>query len=413
MRYAKLFLCLIVVALGVSFSQSPLFASSSEVEALLKVLVKRGVISEKEAASVLQEAKKVVEEQKKEIARESAAKMPSWVENTKFKGDIRMRYQTSKKKKDDVARNRARIRFRYGFETRVSDTLKVGARMATGSADPRSTNQTLGDTFATKSWQLDKAYLKYQPTEAFEVLAGKFNKAFFVRDDLLWDGDITFEGLSLIFKPEVSESTKLFFNTGLFVLDELKSSDKDPLMSYFQPGFEAKISDNISWKMGLAYYSFENVKGNTLDHSAGTNTLKDGVLKYDYDSINPSTVLTYAWDSLDKTYAVSLLYDYIYNPDSKDKGYLVGIKFGSKKVKDRGDWQVYYNYRQLEKDAWLDTFPDSDFYGGKTDVKGYEVVIKYGLAKHISLGLDYYRTRRMDAEANPESVLQADLGIKF
>jgi len=413
MRYVKLFLCLMVVTMGVAFVQFPLFASSSEVEALLKVLVKRGVITEQEAASVLKEAKKVVEEQKKEITRERKAKLPSWIENTNFKGDIRMRYQTSKKKKDDAARNRSRIRFRYGFETKVNDTLKVGARLATGSTDPRSTNQTLGNTFETKSWQLDKAYLKYQPTETFEVLGGKFNKAFFVEDDLLWDGDITFEGLSLMFKPEVSDTTKLFFNVGLFVLDELKSSDKDPLMSYFQPGFEVKINDNVSWKTGVTYYSFENVKGSILDHSSGTNTLKDSVLKYDYDSINPSTVLTYAWDSLDRTYAVSLLYDYIYNSDSKDMGYLAGIKFGSKKVKGRGDWQVYYNYRQLERDAWLDTFPDSDFYGGKTDVEGYEIVVKYGLAKHITIGLDYYRTEKMNGEANPESVLQADLGVKF
>jgi len=55
------------------------------------------------------------------------------------------------------------------------------------------------------------------------------------------------------------------------------------------------------------------------------------------------------------------------NDDSK--GWLVGVKFGHKKVKELGQWQVKYNYRRLEKDVLSDFLPDSDFYGGATDEK--------------------------------------------
>jgi len=55
--------------------------------------------------------------------------------------------------------------------------------------------------------------------------------------------------------------------------------------------------------------------------------------------------------------------------DVDSKGWLVGVKFGHKKVKELGQWQVKYNYRRLKKDAWPDFLLDSDSYGGATDEK--------------------------------------------
>ena len=93
----------------------------------------------------------------------------------------------------------------------------------------------------------------------------------------------------------------------------------------------------------------------------------------------------------------------------------MGIKFGHKKVKQLGQWQVKYNYRRLEKDAWPDFLPDSDFYGGKTDSKGNEVEFKLGLAKHVAFGLDYYfDVKPINGDADREQkLLQADLALKW
>ena len=54
---------------------------------------------------------------------------------------------------------------------------------------------------------------------------------------------------------------------------------------------------------------------------------------------------------------------------SKDGGYLAGFKFGHDKVAKKHQRQTFLHYQRLEKDAWLDTFPDADVYGGATNTK--------------------------------------------
>ena len=60
-------------------------------------------------------------------------------------------------------RDRARIRFRLGAETKVNDQTKVLFGLATGGTDPRSTNQTLENSFELKDIRLDYVYAEYAP----------------------------------------------------------------------------------------------------------------------------------------------------------------------------------------------------------------------------------------------------------
>jgi hypothetical protein len=47
------------------------------------------------------------------------------------------------------------------------------------------------------------------------------------------------------------------------------------------------------------------------------------------------------------------------------------------KAKKQGSWNFRYNYREIEADAVLGTFSDSDFIGGGTDGKGHELNFGY------------------------------------
>ena len=67
----------------------------------------------------------------------------------------------------------------------------------------------------------------------------------------------------------------------------------------------------------------------------------------------------------------------------------------------------------MEKDAWLDTFSDSDFYGGKTGVTGSEAILQYALAKNVILGVDYYCSEKINTPVVAEEILQVDLLLKF
>jgi hypothetical protein len=247
-------------------------------------------------------------------------------------------------------------------------------------------------------------------------MMGKYSKAFLIVDDLIWDGDINFEGASVQWERISGGGMGGLANAGFFLLSEDKSSSRDQHMFYVQPGFSFAPGSSLSGRVGVAYYDFEHVRGSVPveDLSAGTNTLVDGKLKYGYDSLNPNFVLVYATGPAGSpAYRVTLLGDYIYNLDAKDSGFLVGFRVGNPAVKKKASWILYYNYRRLERDAFMDVFPDSDFYGGATNVRGHEFIFQYAVVKGVIMGLDYYRAERIEGDRDPLNTLQFDCVFKF
>ncbi len=401
-------------------------AYGGDVDILLDKLVEKNILTREEAKGLSDEMKKEGAKQKEEIkeAAAEAAKegikdkidLPGWIENTEIKGDVRVRYQTQDMDNDeDPSRDRGRMRVRLGVETKVNDKWSAGIGMASGSDDPRSNNQTFDDVFDTKSWNLDYAYATYSPNDVWSLTAGKMKNPLYTTKDLIWDSDITPEGLVAVINKKLSEKTSFFTTAGYFLIEEFSSSKDDPTLIALQPGFEWKINDSMDLKFAGAYYMFSNVKGNDMSvHSAGTNsTDEDGNWLYDHDSIVFDAELGFKF--FDAIPYGAIFGEYVTSDaDSDNTGWLAGLMLGDKKIKELGDWQLKYNYRKLEKDAWLDFWPDSDFYDGETGVKGSEFEFVIGLAKHVTFGLDYYFSKAI--ERNPgqdESLLQADIIVKY
>ena len=391
-------------------------AYSGEIDILVEKLVEKGILSPGEARAILIETK---EEVKKDLAKGELEGLPKWVQNTKIKGDLRLRYQWEDKH-DAPDRHRGRYRFRLGLETKVNEAVKVAAGLATGGDDARSTNQTMCDGFSTPDIRLDYAYAEWMATSWLTLKAGKIKsikKVIFRPSDLLWDSDINPEGGSLLLSKRMN-NCDLFMNTGFWVLDESSSDASDPFMWVIQPGFKYKFDERTHIKMAVAGYIFDNVKGATLtngdDNSGKYNTLEKGLLKYNYNSIAPSIEMGFKEPFGGLIPYLAVFGDYVHNPDPSEEnnGYLFGIKFGDEKVKDQGQWQAKYMYRHLEKDAWIDIFPDSDAYSGHTDVKGHEVTFTYGIGKNVALGIDYYYMERIKGTGR-RSLLQIDWKIKF
>ncbi|MGA1840315.1 MAG: putative porin [bacterium] len=317
-----------------------------------------------------------------------------------------------------------RIGLRLDALMKVTDGVKAGARLVTGGDDPRSTNQTLEDTFSTKGIQLDRAYVSYSPYSASTLLLGKFGDPLYSAHDLLWDSDLSFEGGAAQYEINAGENMGFFLNAGFFILDEY-TKESDPMMYAIQPGMAWHITEKADFNLGVSYYKFSRIKGRTLNHSAGTNSLMDispdpnepnEVLKYDYNSWGVDAELTL--NNIFMLPQIVLVGEYVKNTDSDigsdDEGFLAGIKIGAPKIKAPGQWQAFYNYRRLEKDSFLDVFPDSDFYSDKTGVKGYEVILQYGLKQNVILGLDYYETRPITgSDGSIQNLLQVDLLFKF
>ena len=78
--------------------------------------------------------------------------------------------------------------------------------------------------------------------------------------------------------------------------------------------------------------------------------------------------------------------------DSLNTGWLVGFAAG--KLKQPGSWMVSYNYRELERDAVVGAFTDSDFRGGGTDGKGHEFAGAVQVAGNTAFEVTYFLDTR-------------------
>ena len=328
-----------------------------------------------------------------------------------LKGDIRLRNQIEKKDGSEQ-QTRQRIRFRLKGKAEVTDQTQVTFGLATGSADQRSTNQTLENSFQTPDIRLDYAFVSHKMTDVLTVFGGKMKNPLWTPSDLLWDSDINPDGAAFRYSRNMG-LFDLILNTGIFVLDEIENGS-DPSLFVVQPIAKMMIGD-IKATGGLGLYFTKNVKNNTdLDASDGDDGDGNG-----RDKEYIPVVLSGQLDIHDQ-FGLELIRPFgeiVYNTNSPasnaKKGGIAGVKFGHKNMNGFGTWQVKASYRYLQSDAWLDTLPDSDAYDGKTNSKGFEVVVKYGLTKAVAMGLDIYSMDVISGSSRKQTLAQLDLSVKF
>jgi hypothetical protein len=399
-------------------------ARAGEIEVLVEKLVEKGILSPAEGDKILRETKEEVTKQTKEG--KFSPVLPEWVQKTKLTGDFRLRYQWNDKDKEEE-RHRGRFRVRLGIETQVADDIKFMFGLASGTGDPRSTNQTFGGSNEKKDINIDYAAIEYAPKRCLnnkeigiKLTGGKFRNPLFTVSQLIWDSDITPEGGAGEFSYNFTNNFGLFTNVGVMVLEENSKDSSDPFMWVIQPGFDWKINyaTNLKWTAG--YYSIDNVEGGELKYSSGSNTRvknkttgKD-VYKYDFDAFTSTFQLGFKEPFGLVRYA-SLFGEYVNNPDPSDnnQAFLVGFNFGHEKVKEFKEWQFILDYRRLERDSVLDILPDSDFYEGSTNAKGPHSSFVYGLKKNVNFSLNYFYGEQIHGPARPEHVMQTDLNFKF
>jgi hypothetical protein len=181
------------------------------------------------------------------------------------------------------------------------------------------------------------------------------------------------------------------------------TANAGPGMWVFQPGTAVQYKD-LSATAAFTYYGMQNEVGQLPSvWSSGSNTLgKTGALKYHYSTLGVNGEIGLATPlkplGVDFIHYAGLLGEFIYNPDppTNNRGWEAGFLMGDKTVGERNSWQLSYMYKYLERDAFLDTFPDSDFYNGMTNVKGDVVQLQYAVLKNVIISLTNYYTRPID-----------------
>ncbi|VAW13643.1 hypothetical protein MNBD_BACTEROID05-877 [hydrothermal vent metagenome] len=424
-----------VFIIGVSVSLLIFMGTSvgyaeSDVDILLRKFVERGIVSSNVAKEIKEEIRvekmdsstvPVGIENRVSALEKKKISLPKWVEKTKLKGDFRLRYEHKEREgRNDV--ERGRIRYRLGIESKVVDKVVVGLGIASGSnssTSARSTNQDLQDVFSTKPFNLDYAFAEYTPTDWVSIIGGKFKRKKYLWEpgDLLWDTDINPEGGSIQLRHELKDSVNVYTNAGVWILDESTSDPSDPYLFYVQSGVKLKDDDSgTDAQVAFTYYSFDSVKGATLDGALGDNTAdSNGDLLYKYTPIVVSAEAGIKEPFDLPIPRVAAFGEFVHNPDPVDEnnGWLLGLKLGDKKVNNTRKWQLKYLFARLEKDAFLDVLPDADRYSGGTDIVSHEGILQIGLKKNVMLEFDYYSSNRVNGISKPEKILQTSMNFKF
>jgi hypothetical protein len=234
--------------------------------------------------------------------------LPEWTRKFKLSGDLRLREQLEYMAKDntqlvyenwqavndrggetaaavngeqflntDKDRNRLRERLRLGIDAQVADGLVAGIRLATGNIkNPVSTNQTLGNTGDRYDFRVDRAFLKYDLVDdnkfSWLTLAGGriANPWFTGGSELVWDEDLSFEGVAATIRHRFGNSGSLddigssgpmlFATAGAFPLQESGFSTKDKWLFGGQAGLDWGFANQDSIKVGVGYFDYRNIQ---------------------------------------------------------------------------------------------------------------------------------------------------------
>lgn len=401
---------------------------AGEIDGLLDKLVEKNVLQGWEAQELRINTQ---EEVKREISEGTHKTLPLWLQTITLGGDIRLRYQESRNKNLPYERQRGRYRVRFFASTKVNEQVIAGFGFASGeNSDPRSTNQTFKDNFGKKGLYIDYVYAEYYPYSWLSLAGGRNKNPLWMSSDMLWDSDINPEGVN--FKTEFSPSSlfRLQSTGGFFILNEAASAKNDPYARYLQQFFSLRDYDSVfSIKAAITYYDFKYIKGKTpLNYRPSTgegylnsNSVLGGKYMYFY---RPATLDAEAQANIANPVKIPLVNWNISNAalfggfvrntaiSHGNIGWLAGLRFGQEKVEDAGQFQFSFSQRRMEKDAWLDTYPDSDFYGGSTGVKGLEYILTVGMLRNFSIVLDYYDSIPIGSTKR-ERLFQADINFKF
>jgi hypothetical protein len=336
----------------------------------------------------------------------------SWADRIKWKGDYRFRYEDIDQQGKD-SRDRWRIRARPALVAKTSETTEVGFGLATGSDDPVSSNQTLGDGGASKDINLDLAYATWKPIEDTYLTGGIFKNTFYSpqKSQLIFDGDFRQEGIG------AGWSNDMFFANASYNFIESDSKEGDYGVWVAQVGatFEPFEGTNLTASAGYLDIPTAGEESIYDDEFFGNSSIEvDGVEVYEYDYKLFSASLKFGLSVFDLPLAFYA--DYVKNSDADDldTGYLAGFQLGS--AKKKGDWQVLYQYEQLDANATLGLVADSDFAGGGTDGKGNRLSAKYAIDDKWYVGSTYFFDNKTGVKLGDNANydrFQIDTGFKY
>lgn len=319
----------------------------------------------------------------------------NWADKISLGGDFRYRHEYADQELTDAANHRQRMRARLKLEGEVNDETKVVLQLASGGTSATSTNETFDGGYGNKAIDIDMAYVNWKASDKATLLAGKVKNTFFApgESEILFDSDLTPEGLAVNWASKSEDSNSYFANLASYWFDERNAdettaSQSDILQYSAQLGVVFPVQTH-KITLGASYHTFAPIQGRA-PFSASGNTLTGS----NYENEYQISEILLVYDSKIAERDFQFYGELISNSGASEENqaYILGLNLG--KAKEAGEWSFGYNYRVVEADAVLSAIDDADFAKGETDNRGHKVQFKYQMAKNAQASLAYLKSER-------------------
>ena len=486
---------ILAVALAVLGAASA--PASADMETLLDKLHEKGVLSDDDYQQMRTEAradrraealKNATEEEKEQKAKSASAaslKVPEALKSMELYGDLRLRYENRiARAASDAATSEERQRWRYalrvGLRGDVSDDFFYGIRLDTGTYG-RSAWVTMADdngNNTSKNSQSNKtsdavavglAFIGWKPADWVQVIAGRQTNPLFT-SSMVWDPDITPEGLSEKFNYKLNDNATLFATAGQYLYSQIGKRTgawNSTTLNEPNPGFGTsqsamlyatevggayKFSDSTAARAAVNYYKYRLTADETVFNSNFQGiggTINDMGLRnlqvveipmefrFPVASLSGAVFGEYAWNIDGKNRAAHSATPQF---DGDNKAMMIGLSLASSGVPQtlnqgptlgssakKGTWEVRSYYQRIQQFALDQNMIDSDFFE-RTNMAGYFVAGAYSPANGIITTLRYGNAKRINdnmgtggfnddssnvATINKYQLIQADLTLRF
>ena len=378
---------------------------------------------------------------------------PSLLSRLEWSADFRGRLENFWYDEDDFGtdtddRTRGRYRLRFGARAKVNEVVTAGFMLGSGDfnkEDPitggenRSTNRSFGSgpDFDMDAIFIDQAYVELAVPKRFlpegmtlKNITGKQANPFLWKngkDILIWDNDITPEGLAFQLNAMPADQLSLFANGGYFISDE-NSGSRDPHVMGVQGGLGFLPVEDIDTGLRVSLYRWGS---DTSDFQASANSfgalsnfdLAGDPLPNDYSVLEAGA---YARFKYIEDWPVLVYGQFAQNVDAEsipgagqqDTGWGAGVEVGDKKklvMLGAGYYREEANFSPAQ-------FTDSDLFDGYTNREGWLVYLARELFPNTEVNLTFFKDDAIedaaifDVDGAPSADrmrLQTDFIVKF
>ena len=317
---------------------------------------------------------------------ELAEKLAKLGSKFKFNGMFKLRLDAMYYNPGNRERHRPRISFRFDMKAPVNNEIMFGGRLGTGGVGTNvASEQTLTNEFGIKAFDIERAYLQWNPDQApsWTFGGGKFKPNWATTSNFI-DSDLNVEGLAQRYEhcnwvlnfAEIVPTDKGGYLVGQVGYMDLLIQELDLYLTYHF------LSSGAFETMWIEFpYWFR------LDAD-------------EYSALEAYAKYMFYWNEdwpvyLQAAYRMNLADELAGMPSGLQEAAMAQVTFG--KIKDVHDYDFWVNYGRVLPNSIIPQFAHSTI---GVDHESWSVGINYQAMPHVLLKLTYINAQNLTSNPN-------------